>query len=174
MTASDDPSLELAILVGLPAAGKTSFYRARLAPTHAHVSKDLIRSSPKDRRQREQIDERLRAGRSVAVDNTNPRASDRAPLVALGRERGARVVAYYFPTTPKASLERNRTREGKAKVPAVAVFRAAKLLEPPSLAEGFDALFTVELVPPTDFTVSPWAGATLEEQGGPPGATRPA
>jgi predicted kinase len=30
---------ELVVLIGLPAAGKTSFYRARLAATHVHVSK---------------------------------------------------------------------------------------------------------------------------------------
>jgi len=147
--------MELALLVGLPAAGKTSFYRARLAATHAHVSKDTIAASNKDRRQRELVDERLRAGQSVAVDNTNPRRSDRAPLLALGRERGARLVGYYFPTTPKACLERNRTREGKARVPAVAVFKAAKVLEPPTLDEGWDALFTVTLEPPADFRVSP-------------------
>jgi predicted kinase len=161
--------VELAILVGLPAAGKTSFYRARLAPTHAHVSKDLIAASSKDRRQREQVAELLRAGRSVAVDNTNPRREDRAPLLALARERGARAVAYYFPTTPKACLERNRAREGKARVPAVAVFRAAKVLEPPSRDEGFDALFAVELLAPSEFKLTPWAGAPLETAESPPG-----
>jgi predicted kinase len=161
--------MELAILVGLPAAGKTSFYRARLGATHAQVSKDLIASANKDRRQREQIDERLRAGESVAVDNTNPRRSDRAPLLSLGRERGARLVGYYFPTTPKACLERNRLREGKAKVPAVAVFKSAKVMEPPSLDEGWDALYTVTLEAPGQFTVTPWTGAATPEESRPLG-----
>jgi hypothetical protein len=35
-------AMELAILVGLPGAGKTSFHRAHLAATHRHVSKDLL------------------------------------------------------------------------------------------------------------------------------------
>ena len=30
------------ILVGLPGAGKTTFYRERFAATHRHVSKDLM------------------------------------------------------------------------------------------------------------------------------------
>ena len=34
--------IEVAILVGLPGAGKTSFYRARLAGSHVHVSKDVL------------------------------------------------------------------------------------------------------------------------------------
>src|SRR5262249_43414079 len=121
-----------------------------------------------DRRQRELVDGPRRAGESVAVDNTTPRRSDRAPLLRLGRERGARLVGYYFPTTPKACLERNRTREGKAKVPAVAVFKSAKIMEPPSLDEGWDALYAVTLEPPGDFTVTPWTGAAAGEGSRPP------
>jgi len=136
--------VELAILVGLPGSGKTSFYRARLAATHALVSKDLLgRAADKGRRQLELVQRELRAGRSVAVDNTNPRATDRAPLVAAGRQAGARVVAYALDTPVGEALARNRGREGPARVPAVAVFVAAKRLEPPTRGEGFHAVFRV-------------------------------
>ncbi len=37
--------LECAILVGLPASGKTTFYQARLASTHLHISKDKTDST---------------------------------------------------------------------------------------------------------------------------------
>jgi predicted AAA+ superfamily ATPase len=37
---------EVAILVGLRAAGKTTFYRQTLAATHEHVSKDTFRELP--------------------------------------------------------------------------------------------------------------------------------
>jgi hypothetical protein len=33
-------SVELVILTGLQAAGKTTFYRERFAATHVHISKD--------------------------------------------------------------------------------------------------------------------------------------
>ena len=36
---------ELAILMGLPGAGKSTFYRERLAATHRHVSKDLLQNA---------------------------------------------------------------------------------------------------------------------------------
>jgi len=135
---------ELAILVGLPGSGKTSFYRARLAPTHLHVSKDLMGSArDKGRRQIEEVGRALRLGRSVAVDNVNASAADRAPLIALGRETGARVVAYLLQTPVKTALARNRSREGRARVPEVAVFVASKRLQPPTPAEGFDALYAV-------------------------------
>jgi predicted kinase len=136
--------IELAILVGLPGAGKTSFFRARLAETHVHVSKDVLgHGRDTGRRQLELVAQALRAGRSVAVDNTNPRAEDRAPLVALGRAAAARVVAYVLDTTPKESVARNRTRTGRERVPNVAVFVTAKRLQPPTRAEGFDAIYRV-------------------------------
>ena len=135
---------EVAILVGLPGAGKTSFYRARLAGSHVHVSKDVIgHGKDAGRRQLELLTQALRERRSVAVDNTNPRAEDRAPLIALARAGGARVVAYVLDTTPKESAARNRARTGRERVPNVAVFVTAKRLQPPTAAEGFDAIYRV-------------------------------
>jgi len=146
-SARDDaaaPVLTLAVLVGLPGSGKTSFFQARLAASHAHVSKDLMGSArDKGRRQLEEVARALGAGQSVAVDNINGRAADRALLVELGRAAGARVVAYVLETPVKAALARNRAREGRARVPDVAIFAAAKRLEPPAPGEGFDAVYRV-------------------------------
>ena len=136
--------IEVAVLVGLPGAGKTSFFHERLAPTHVHVSKDVLgHGRDTSRRQLELVTQALREGRSVAVDNTNPRAEDRAPLIALARAARARVVAYVLDTTPRESAARNRTREGRERVPNVAVFVTAKRLQPPTSAEGFDAVYRV-------------------------------
>jgi len=45
------------ILAGLPAAGKTTFYRRRFAATHRHISKDLWpNAAGRDARQRRAID----------------------------------------------------------------------------------------------------------------------
>ena len=135
---------ELAIFVGLPGAGKSSFYRARLQDTHVLVSKDLM-PNVRDRgaRQSALVEKALAAGQSVAVDNTNPRRADRAPLIAAARAHGARVVAYVFATTARECLARNHGREGKARVPPVAIHTAAKKMESPSLAEGLDAVLYV-------------------------------
>jgi predicted kinase len=92
----------------------------------------------RDARQRQMIEEALRAGRSVAVDNTNPTPLVRAPLVELARRHGARVVACYFPITAKDAVARNRLREGKARVPDVVIYVTARKIVPPSLEEGFD------------------------------------
>jgi predicted kinase len=36
--------VDLVIFAGLPASGKSTFFRARFAATHRHVSKDLMRN----------------------------------------------------------------------------------------------------------------------------------
>ena len=135
--------IELAILVGLPGSGKTSFARAKLAQ-HVVVSKDLMPAgSGRDARQIELVRKALAAGQSVVLDNVNPRAADRAPLIAAARALGASVAAYVLDTEVKECLRRNRARAGKARVPDVAIFVHRKRLEPPTLAEGFDALYRV-------------------------------
>jgi predicted kinase len=135
---------ELIVFVGLPASGKTTYYREHFATTHLHVSKDLMPQAGRrgDRQERE-IGEALAAGRDVVVDNTNPSAAVRAPLIAVGRRHGARIIAYYFEATVKDCLTRNRQREGKARVPDVAIFVTSKKLAPPTVAEGFDEVRVV-------------------------------
>jgi predicted kinase len=132
-------ALEMIIFVGLQAAGKSTYYHANLAATHVHVSKDLMKTTrSRDAMQLKMIDEALAQGRSVVVDNTNPTPAIRAPLIAIGRRHGARVLAYYFETTVKDAVARNRLREGKARVPDVALFVSAKRMVPPGFNEGFD------------------------------------
>lgn len=151
--------LECVILIGLPAAGKTSFYRETFAGTHDHVSRDLLgRTRHPSRRQEQLLVESLSSGRSVVVDNTNASAAVRAPLIALARAHGAGVTGYYFPMEPADALRRNRARQGRDRVPDVAIFAIRKQLEPPSPAEGFDRLFTVRLHEQTrTFDVEPYS-----------------
>jgi predicted kinase len=139
------PAPELAILIGLPGSGKTSFVRARLGG-HVHVSNDLMKGSRAAARTAALVAEALAAGRSVAVDNVNARVADRAPLIAAARAHGARVAGYLLDTEARECLRRNRTREGAARVPDVAIFVSRKRLQPPTMAEGFDALYQVRAV----------------------------
>lgn len=146
---------ELAILIGLPGSGKTTFARARLAG-HVHVSKDLMpKASRRDERQLALVKDALAAGRSVVVDNINPRIADRAPLIGAARALGAGVMGYVLDADVQECLRRNRAREGKARVPDVAIFVNRKRLQPPSAAEGFDALYRVR-GSDGQFTVTPY------------------
>ena len=81
----------------------------------------------------------------MVVDNTNPSAAERASIIRVARMHGARVIGYFFPTDAGDALRRNRAREGRDRVPDVAIFTTRKKLEPPTLAEGFDQLYVVTL-----------------------------
>ncbi|MEN3536753.1 ATP-binding protein [Microbispora sp. ZYX-F-249] len=145
---------EVAVLVGLQASGKSTFYRQRLAATHAHVSKDnWPNARHRQRRQLRVIAETLGEGRDVAVDNTNPAPEEWGPLVVTAKENGARVVAYWFPPDLTASLARNARRTGRERVPDVGVLATARRLRRPRLSDGFDAVHTVTFDGRGGFTV---------------------
>jgi predicted kinase len=137
-------SPQVAILIGLQGAGKSTFYRTHLAATHRHISKDDFRhAKSRDKRQQTLLREALQQGGSVVIDNTNPAVADRVPLIQIAHEFGARAVAYYFDPELAACLERNAKREGIARVPDVALYVTQSKLLAPSLAEGFVAIFHV-------------------------------
>lgn len=125
--------LECVILIGIPGAGKTTLWRQRFEATHRRIEDKRL------------VDAALASGSSVVVDSTNPRREDRAPLVAAARRRGARVIGYYFDVSTRAAVARNAVRTGKDKVPNVAIFTAARRLEPPTADEGFDELHRVRI-----------------------------
>jgi predicted kinase len=148
-------SVECVVFVGLPASGKSTFYQERFAGTHIHISKDLLpKSANKSVRQARDLRAALGAGRSVVIDNTNPAVADRAEIIRLARELGARVIGYYFAATARECVGRNRGREGPARVPPVAIFTAAKRLVVPAKEEGFDELWRVAMRPEGGFDVS--------------------
>ena len=81
----------------------------------------------------------------MVVDNTNPAPEDRRPLVRLGHEYGAKALIYFFDASVSGCIRRNEMREGKARVPDVAIYATAKKLVVPSTEEGFDELLRVRL-----------------------------
>jgi predicted kinase len=138
--------MELIILIGLQAAGKSTFYRTRFAETYEHISKDLLKSSKnknKNQKQTERTGKAFLEERSVIIDNTNVTVQDRQLLVDIGRRYDATIIGYYFEPDVSGSRTRNSQREGKAQVPEKAIFITAHKLEPPSYDEGFDALYYV-------------------------------
>jgi len=146
---------ECVIMIGLPGAGKSTYAR-RAYPAHEYVSKDAFPPSARDKQARQDAALRgaLASGRSAVVDNTNVTPADRAAIVAIARELGARVTAVYVDATPREAIARNEGRSGRAKVPKVAIFTCAKRLVPPSIIEGFDALLTVRVRPDGSFAAS--------------------
>ncbi len=147
--------MDLVVLAGLQGSGKTTFWAARFADTHAHVSRDLFPGARDPlRRQEALVREAARAGRSVVVDNTNARREDRTALVRLGRALGMRPVLYWFPPDVRAALARNAARTGRARVPDVAIHATRRRLAAPDRSEGFAAVYAVSAAPGGGFTIA--------------------
>lgn len=165
-------TVELAILVGIQASGKTTFYRRRLEGNYAHVSLDNWRGKGNVRTKERQA---IRAGlaaaaeaeaaiRGVAVDNTNitvetrRRYFDCAAEFARQARCRVRVVAYFFDADPQACLRRNAPRPKDAPpgtgyfVPPAAIRSFHRRLEAPTHREGFDTIFRVRIAE-DDFAV---------------------
>lgn len=130
----------VAVLVGLQASGKSTFYARCLSGRYALVSKDLFPRGAKNKQQRQMrlAEEHLAAGRPVAVDNTNPSPQEWGPLLELAHTHRAPVTAYWFPPDVAGSLRRNAARAGRERVPDAGVLATLKRLRKPSPADGFD------------------------------------
>jgi predicted kinase len=145
---------ELVVLVGLPGAGKSTFFRQRFAATHVQLSRDeLRRRREPERRQIELLRQALSERRSVVIDDTNVSREQRAALIAEGQRQGVRVVAYFFDCALRECLARNRERAGRARIPEAGIFASAKRLVPPSLDEGFDEIRVVRTLPELVFEI---------------------
>jgi predicted kinase len=145
--------MEAVIFIGVQGSGKSSFYKERFFQTHVRINLDMLKT-----RHREGLllGACIEGKQPFVVDNTNVTVAGRARYIDVARRAGFRVVGYYFRTDLKSALERNRAREGAAKVPDKGVFGTLKRLQIPSLAEGFDVLYYVTSDEQFNFRVEEW------------------
>lgn len=134
--------MEAVIFIGLPASGKSTFYKERFFATHVRISCDQLKTPHRFSRLLELC---LETDQRFVIDNTNPAAGDRAPFIAAARARGFVVVGYYFQSRVADCLVRNAQRAGEERVVEAAILSKAKQLELPQRTEGFDRLFYVRI-----------------------------
>lgn len=167
--------MQAVLLIGIPATGKSTFFRQRFFDTHVRLNLDMLRT-----RYRESLllNACLEGKTPFVVDNTNVKASDRAVYIGPARAAGFSVIGYYFQSKASEALVRNaaRQRSKSQHVPPAGVLGQSARLELPSLAEGFDELYYASIEPsPSDangsqFKVEAWRedepGANREASGG--------
>jgi len=135
---------ELIVLVGLQGSGKSTFYEERFSSTHVLVSKDLLGRRHRDERVQLRIAEFLDEGVPVVVDNCHVTRADREATI---RTAGSSPVhVYVFPFDVGSCVLRNRQREGKKRVPLVAIYTKAKHYCEPTWDEGFSRIYDVRPV----------------------------
>jgi len=132
--------MELLVFIGIPGAGKSTFYKSRFFDTHLRVNLDQLRTRP-----RETALLRTCFGAKIRCvwDGTNLSRAVRAPAIMAARGAGFRVHAFYFEPQFRSSIERNARRSGTARVPVAAIGHAAKRLQAPDWSEGFASIFSV-------------------------------
>ncbi len=143
--------MDVVLLIGIQASGKSTFFRERFFDTHVRLNLDMLRTR---HRERLLFDACLQAKQSLVIDNTNASTAERAAYIGPARAAGFRVVGYYFRSVVAESVPRNAARTGAARIPERGIMGTAARLEQPSLDEGFDELYYVRLE--DGFVVEPW------------------
>ena len=141
--AHEDFRCTVTVMSALPGSGKDSWI-ARNLPGHPVVSLDDIRAEtgigPKANQgqvvqlAQERAREHLRAGRDFVWNGTNVTRQNRARLLRLLRDYGARIEIVYIEPTRRMTLQQNRNRT--AAVPEAVIEHLAARLEPPGLDEA--------------------------------------
>jgi predicted kinase len=145
--------MELILFIGIQATGKSSFYDLCFANTHLRLNLDMLKT-----RHRETLlfDACLASKTPFVIDNTNLTAAARARYIVPARAAHFRVHGYFFESRVADALKRNAARSGASRIPDSGVLAAAKQLQLPTLAEGFDTLIFVRISPGNVFTQSLW------------------
>jgi predicted kinase len=134
--------MQAVIFIGIQGSGKTTFYAERFLKTHLRISLDMLKTRNKESRF---IKLCLATGQKFVVDNTNPTVAERRKYIDPAKESRFSVVGYFFKTTVAAAIERSSRRTGKENVAVIGIRATNKKLQPPTLDEGFDLLYEVQI-----------------------------
>ena len=130
------------IFIGIPASGKSTFYKQNLKDKFVHINLDTLNTRNKEM---VLLNKCLAESKSLVVDNTNPTKEDRKRYIPIAKAAGYRVEGYFFQSVLKDCIRRNSDRKGKAKIPDIAVASISNKLELPEKSEGFDELYFISI-----------------------------
>jgi len=132
--------VNMVLFIGIQATGKSEFYKRNFYKTHIRINLDMLKTR---HRERILIEACLTAKQSFVIDNTNLTKDERNQYIDDAKNAGFEVIGYYFKSSINEAIERNEQREGKEKVPLIAIRGSHAKLELPSLSEGYAKLFYV-------------------------------
>lgn len=135
-------SPEMIIFIGIPASGKSTFYEKNFSATHDRISLDILQTRF---RENKMLLEAVDSGKSCVIDNTNVLVPERKKYIDIAKKHGYKIIGYYFRSAIDECRIRNNRRQGKKKVPEIALRNKIAHLERPFKQEGFDELFYVKI-----------------------------
>jgi len=133
--------MEIILLIGIQASGKSTFYKEKFFNSHIRVSNDLLKTKNRERKLLEYC---INTQISFVVDNTNTTKEIRKNYINIAKEFSLPVIGYYFKPDLVQSLDRNGKRPKKEIIPKAGILGTYKKLEIPNINEGFTNLFYVE------------------------------
>ena len=124
--------MEAILLIGIPASGKSPFYKERFYATHPRINRDMLKAK---RHECGLIETCFKIQQRFLLDNVSATRADRSEVIAAAYAARFPVIGYFFQVSTRVAVARNKERTGKAQIPLVGIFGIHNRLEPPSRAE---------------------------------------
>lgn len=130
--------MELVVLSGIQAAGKSTLYATQFSDSHKHLSLDALGTRHLEQQVMEDLISRQEP---FVVDNTNPTSEVRAKYIKPAKAAGYKVVGYQLNVPVRVAIARNKRRGSS--IPDVAIWATSKRMQSLSYEEGFDEIFLI-------------------------------
>ena len=145
--ARTDTKLKIAVVfIGSHASGKTLFFERYFSDAYTHIELSALRTR---QREKSALRQCYKHSDSFVADNPNLTPDDRARYIPEAKEKGYRVIGYYF------SMDERIAEEMESASPDKEMLRVyekdMKKLRMPTIDEGFDELYKVTLTRGGDF-----------------------
>jgi len=149
--------MEAVILIGVPAAGKSTFFKQKFADTHVRINGDMLRNRGLEW---DILKACLRHGHPFVVDKMNFSFKHRGPYLEAALRAGFLRVGYLLDCSRSDALRRNKNEDRKEKnLPEAAIHNAFSHLDWPCYHEGFDRIHYVTMDEKRNrFNIGPWKG----------------
>lgn len=129
---------ELVLMVGYPAAGKTTYVNEKIPESYVKLHGDELKT---DSKKKKAVKIALTEGKSVVLDATNANKDKRKIFIDIAKSLNVKVRVIHITTSFDESKSRNEQRE--TKVPIIALYMFRKKFEEITLSEGIEEIIVV-------------------------------
>ncbi|WP_294245205.1 AAA family ATPase [uncultured Chryseobacterium sp.] len=129
------------IFTGIPASGKSSFYKELFFNSHLRISMDLLNTRNKENKL---LQYGFETQSRMVIDNTNVTRESRKNYIESAKQNRYQIIGYFFESPVLDCLERNKNR--KDSINETGIRAKYKELEKPDYTEGFDKIFSVKII----------------------------